>query len=64
MLAQRAACLRLEFLKDNIHEIYWHQLSANANAIPLLEQYKDKIDWTSLSTNPSIFKEEPIPTII
>jgi hypothetical protein len=51
-------------LKDNIEEIFWKTLCNNKNAITLLEANKDKIDWCSLSKNPSIFEDEPIPYII
>ena len=40
-------------LRDWIDEskIDWNMLSANPNAICLLEQNKDKIDWCFLSCN-------------
>jgi hypothetical protein len=42
-------------LKDFVQydKINWRQLSANPNAIHLLEQNPDKIDWVSLSQNPN-----------
>jgi len=45
-------------LKDwiDINQLNWNSLSENSNAIHLLEQYPDKIDWDELSSNPSIFK--------
>ncbi len=33
----------------------WTMLLRNPNAIHLLEQNQDKINWYSLSTNPAIF---------
>ena len=37
----------------DINKIQWNQLSANPNAIHLLEQNMDKIDQYRLSTNPN-----------
>ena len=37
-------------------QIDWSELSENPNAIHLLEQNIDKIDWDWLSGNPEIFK--------
>jgi len=34
--------------------IYWHGLSDNPNALPLLEKYPDKIVWSHASMNPGI----------
>ena len=34
----------------------WSSLSANPNAISLLEKNLDKINWSRLSENPSIFE--------
>ena len=48
----------IKFLDDNIYKIeywYWYYLSANPNAIELLKDNQDKIDWSMFSTNPSIF---------
>ena len=36
-------------------------LSCNPNAIHLLENNQDKINWYGLSSNPSIFEDEPMP---
>ena len=36
-----------------IEKLDWVKLSANPNAIHLLEQNLDKIDWPHLSTNPN-----------
>ena len=33
-------------------KLYWYYLSANPNAIYLLEQNKNKINWVCLTTNP------------
>ena len=35
--------------------VYWDALSSNPNAIDLLEANKDKIDWSNIYRNPSIF---------
>lgn len=34
----------------------WYYLSENPNAIELLKQHPDKIDWVCLSKNSSIFE--------
>jgi hypothetical protein len=34
----------------------WECLSENLNAIHILEKNLDKVDWSILSTNPSIFQ--------
>lgn len=47
-----------EELKRDDRNVSWSYLSGNPNALEILENYKDKIDWSMLSTNPSIFKEE------
>ena len=39
----------------DINKLKWDMLSLNPNAIYLLEQNQDKINWTILSRNPSIF---------
>jgi len=41
----------------------WSVLSENINAIGILKENQDKIDWVSLSSNPSIFTDIPIPNI-
>ena len=41
----------------------WSVLSENINAIGILKENQDKIDWVSLSSNPSIFTDTPIPNI-
>ena len=46
-----------------ISNINWKYLSLNKNAIHLLENNQDKIDWTSLSRNTSIFEDERMPNI-
>ena len=38
------------------NKINWRSLSANPNAIHLLENNKDKINWKYFSKNPAIFK--------
>ena len=47
----------------NIEWLSWDLLSANPNAINLLENNLDKINWYKLSQNSSIFKDEHIPNI-
>jgi hypothetical protein len=78
MLAQRAACLRLHLLEKYFHKINYEILSSNPNAIQLLKtKYElekitsvneyycaEKISWSELSSNPSIFEEERMPIII
>ena len=39
----------------DINKLDWHWLLSNPNAIHLLEQNQDKIEWNCLSRNPSIF---------
>jgi hypothetical protein len=51
MLAQRAACLRLHLLEQNLNKIDWNFLSQNINAIHLLENNLNKIDWNELCKN-------------
>ena len=38
-------------------------LSTNPNAIELLEENQDKIVWTWISRNPSIFEDESMPIV-
>ena len=35
------------------NKVKWDYLSANPNAIPILEQNLDKMEWVSLSENPN-----------
>jgi len=44
--------------------IYWNILSGNYNAINMLKENIDRIDWYYFSNNPNIFIDEPIPAII
>ena len=37
-------------------KLNWNMLSANPNAIQLLEKHPEKINWKRLSKNPDIFK--------
>jgi hypothetical protein len=37
----------------NVDKLNWTVLSANPNAISLLERNPEKIDWTGLSGNPN-----------
>ena len=50
-------------LDDLDNKIYCDSLSKNPNAIDLLKNNQDEIDWYYLSSNPSIFEDEPMPTI-
>ena len=36
----------------------------NPNAIDLLKEHQDNIDWWSFSSNPSIFTDEPMPELL
>ena len=38
-------------------------LSSNKNAIEILKENQDKIDWRNFSYNPAIFEDEPMPNI-
>ena len=54
----------LEFLKKNLHKIYWYQLCLNPSIpIEFFEDHIREIDWISLCQNPSIplqfFKKQP-----
>ena len=46
---------------NNQDKIYWDNLCYNPNAIDLLKNNQDEIDRYYLSTNPSIFEDEPMP---
>jgi hypothetical protein len=39
-----------------LDKVHWNNLSANPNAIYLLEKNIDKIDWFWISSNSSIFE--------
>ena len=45
------------------YKIDWDNLCLNPNAIDLLKNNQDEIDWYYLSTNPSIFEDEPMPIV-
>ena len=47
----------------DIEWLSWDILSANPNAMHLLKNNQDKIDWYWLSVNPSIFEDEPMPIV-
>ena len=53
---------KCKVLRDwiDVNKLDWYKLSENKNAIDLLKENKDKIDWEELSSNPSIFVEEKI----
>jgi hypothetical protein len=38
--------------------VFWNSLSQNPNAIHILEQNMDKVDWGYLCCNPNIFVNE------
>ncbi len=40
----------------NQNKLDWRHLSANLNAIQILERNLDKIDWINLSRNPTPYK--------
>ena len=48
------------FLDENLD---WSAICENNNAIEILKENQHKIDWFSLSTNPSIFTDIPIPNV-
>ena len=45
----------------DIEWLSWDALSVNPNAMDLFENNQDKINWSWLSKNPSIFEDEPMP---
>ena len=47
----------------DIEWLSWDALSANPNAMDLFENNQDKINWSWLSKNPSIFEDEPMPIV-
>jgi len=49
-----------EELDDLDNKIDWDNLCLNPNAIDLLKENQDEIDWYYLSSNPSIFEDEPM----
>ena len=53
----------ITLFSHNLNRMNWCDLSKNPNAIHLLEKNLDKIDWYYLSSNPSIFEDEPMPMI-
>ena len=55
--------LNEEELDDLDNKIDWDNLCLNPNAIDLLKENQDEIDWYYLSSNPSIFEDEPMPII-
>ena len=46
----------IDLVSNNFDKIDWECLSANPNAIHLLEKYPNKIGWEYLSRNPNILK--------
>ena len=53
----------IDLLENYQERIDWISLCENKNAIDLLKNNQDKINWSWLSKNPSIFEDEPMPTI-
>ena len=47
----------------DIEWLSWDALSVNPNAMDLFENNQDKINWSWLSKNPSIFEDEPMPIV-
>ena len=45
----------------DIEWLSWDALSVNPNAMDLLKNNQDEINWSWLSNNPSIFEDEPMP---
>ena len=41
------------FVKNNINNLNWSELSINPSAIPFLDEHFDKIDWNRLNLNPN-----------
>ena len=53
-----------DYLDFNYKLLSWSRISSNPNAIELLKQNQNCIDWCILSSNPSIFIDEQIPNIL
>ena len=60
ILASKSEVRKKILEQNNINCI---ALSLNPNAIDILKENPHKIDWDWLSANPSIFEDEPMPTI-
>ena len=43
----------LQYTKYENSKVNWSSLSANPNAIPILEKNLNKINWRSISRNPN-----------
>ena len=41
------------FMKESYYQVYWRFLAKNPNAIRLLEQFPENINYSSLSSNPN-----------
>ena len=59
----RPAFIKLNTLEKSCIAVVdnWDNLCLNINAIDLLKNNQDEIDWYYLSSNPSIFEDEPMP---
>ncbi len=50
----------VDIIRENINKLddnCWKCLSSNSSAVPVLEQYPDKLDWNELSKNDGIYEE-------
>jgi len=61
-------CVNIDFKKKCLvifldEKLDWTAISENKNASEILRKNQDKIDWISLSSNPAIFTDIPIPNI-
>jgi hypothetical protein len=45
-------------MENNKNRIFWDNLSFNKNAVYLLEENQDKIDWNYLCKNTEVFNYE------
>ena len=52
----------LEKYVDHLYPECWDELSSNPNAMHLLEEEPDYIDWYLLTNNPSIFEIDYMKT--
>lgn len=50
----RLSCCPVFDRRMHIDNIYWHALSENPNALPLLEKYPGEIHWNYASRNPAL----------
>ena len=50
-----------DYLMFGCKLLSWCEISSNPNAVELIKNNQDKIDWHLLSANPAIFVDEPMP---